>query len=223
MHIPVITVDGPSGSGKGTISQSLAETLGWHHLDSGALYRLLAYAALQESIALDDAPALAALANRLQQRYRLPTPRHPEILLDGEDVGEALRSEDCGNAASTVAALPEVRQALLQWQRHYRQSPGLVADGRDMGTVIFPDADLKLYLVARPEVRALRRYNQLKDKGINVDLAELVAAVETRDRRDSARQASPLKPAEDALVVDNSDLDESETLRLVLDAVHRVV
>jgi len=223
MHVPVITIDGPSGSGKGTISRYLAEELGWHHLDSGALYRLLAYAALRESIALDDTAALAGLVVRLPARYRLPTRRNPEILLDGDDVGEALRSEACGNAASRVAALPEVRQALLQWQRHYRQFPGLVADGRDMGTVIFPDADLKLYLVARPEVRALRRYNQLKEKGIEMDLAELVAAVEARDRRDSARQASPLKPAEDALVVDNSDLDESETLRLVLDAVHRVV
>jgi cytidylate kinase len=223
MHVPVITIDGPSGSGKGTISQYLAEELGWHHLDSGALYRLLAYAALRESVALDDATALAALAGRLQARYRLPTRQAPEILLDGEDVGEALRSETCGNAASQAAALPEVRQALLQWQRHYRQSPGLVADGRDMGTVVFPDAELKLYLVARPEVRALRRYKQLKKKGIEVDLAGLVAAVEARDRRDSARQASPLRPAEDALVMDNSDLDESETLRLVLDAVHRVL
>jgi cytidylate kinase len=223
MHVPVITIDGPSGSGKGTISQYLAEELNWHHLDSGALYRLLAFAALRESIALDDAMALAALVVRLQARYRLPTRATPEILLDGEDVGEALRSEACGNAASQAAALPEVREALLQWQRHYRQFPGLVADGRDMGTVVFPDADLKLYLVARPEVRALRRYKQLKEKGINMDLAELVAAVETRDRRDSARKASPLRPAEDALVVDNSDLDESETLRLVLDAVHRIL
>ena len=223
MQIPVITVDGPSGSGKGTISQYLAEELGWHHLDSGALYRLLAYAALRESVALDDAAALAALAARLQARYRLPTRQNPEILLDGEDVEDALRSEDCGNAASRVAALPAVRQALLQWQRHYRQAPGLVADGRDMGTVVFPDADLKLYLTARPEVRAQRRYKQLKGKGINVDIAELVAVVEARDRRDSARQASPLRPAGDALLVDNSDLDESETLRLVLNAVHKVV
>ena len=223
MHVPVITIDGPSGSGKGTISQFLAEELGWHHLDSGALYRLLAYAALQESVALDNAAALVALAGRLQARYRLPTRANPGIRLDGEDVGEALRSEDCGNAASQAAALPEVRQALLEWQRHYRQAPGLVADGRDMGTVVFPDADLKLYLVARPEVRALRRYNQLKEKGIEVDLAELLTAVETRDQRDSARQASPLRPADDALVVDNSDLNESETLRLVLDAVHRIL
>jgi cytidylate kinase len=223
MHVPVITIDGPSGSGKGTISQYLAEDLGWHHLDSGALYRLLAFAALRECVALEDAAALAALVVRLQARYRLPTRQNPEILLDGEDVGEALRSEACGNAASRAAALPVVREALLQWQRHYRQLPGLVADGRDMGTVVFPDADLKLYLVARPGVRALRRYNQLKEKGIEVDLAELVAAVEMRDQRDSARQASPLIPAEDALVVDNSDLDESETLRIVLDAARRIV
>jgi len=220
---PVITIDGPSGSGKGTISLRLAEELGWHHLDSGALYRLLAYAALRDSVALDDAAALVALAARLQASYRLPTRRQPQILLGDEDVGEALRSESCGDAASRVAALPEVRQALLAWQRHYRQPPGLVADGRDMGTVVFPGADLKLYLVARPEVRAMRRYNQLKSKGIDANLAEMVEAVEVRDKRDSARKASPLKPAGDALIIDNSDLDEAETLRLVLEAVRKAV
>lgn len=217
---PVITVDGPSGSGKGTVSLQLADTLGWHHLDSGALYRLLAYAALKNVLALDDEAALLALVDQLSASYRLPTRAQPSIMLDGEDVGQLLRSEDCGNAASRVAALPVVRQAMLAWQRSYRQPPGLVADGRDMGTVVFPTAGLKLYLTARPAVRAQRRYKQLKDMGKKPDLAELTRAVEARDRRDSTREASPLRPAGDALVIDNSDLDEAATLAVVLQAVH---
>ena len=218
--VPVITIDGPSGSGKGTISQYLAGELGWHHLDSGALYRLLAYAALQQALPLDDAAALVQLAARLSDSYQLPTPDNPAIMLDGVDVGQALRTEKCAEAASKTAALPTVRKALLAWQRHYRQPPGLIADGRDMGTVVFPDAVLKLFLTARPEVRAMRRYNQLKNKGINVNLAELVEEVEARDRRDMSRKASPLKPATDALVIDNSDLGEAATLQQVLEAVH---
>ena len=218
--IPVITVDGPSGSGKGTVSLQLADTLGWHHLDSGALYRLLAYAALKNALALDDEAALLALVDQLSASYRLPTRAQPSIMLDGEDVGQLLRSEDCGNAASRVAALPVVRQAMLAWQRSYRRPPGLVADGRDMGTVVFPTAGLKLYLTARPAVRAQRRYKQLKDMGKKPDLAELTRAVEARDRRDSTREASPLRPAGDALVIDNSDLDEAATLATVLQAVH---
>jgi len=221
--VPVITIDGPSGSGKGTISQHLAAKLGWHHLDSGALYRLLAYAALQQAIPLDDEAALVRLAARLSTAYRLPTPDQPAILLDGVDVGSALRTEKCGAAASKTAALPAVRAALLGWQRHYRQLPGLVADGRDMGTVVFPDATRKLFLTARPEVRAQRRYNQLKNKGINVDLAELVREVEVRDQRDSSRKASPLMPAADAVILDNSDQDEAGTLAQVLEAVHGAV
>ena len=218
--VPVITIDGPSGSGKGTISQALAKQLGWHHLDSGALYRLLAYAALQESLDLADETALIALAGQLSASYCLPTADNPTILLDGVDVGDALRTEGCAEAASKAAALPAVRQALLAWQRHYRQSPGLIADGRDMGSTVFPDARLKLFLTARPEVRAERRYNQLKNKGINVDLAALVEEVEARDRRDMSRKASPLKPATDALIFDNSDLGEAATLQQVLEAVH---
>ena len=218
--VPVITIDGPSGSGKGTISQALAKQLGWHHLDSGALYRLLAYAALQESLDLGDETALTALAGQLSASYRLPTADNPTILLDGVDVGDALRTEGCAEAASKAAALPAVRQALLAWQQHYRQSPGLIADGRDMGSTVFPDATLKLFLTARPEVRAERRYNQLKNKGINVDLAALVEEVEARDRRDMSRKASPLKPATDALILDNSDLGEAATLQQVLEAVH---
>lgn len=219
-EVPVITIDGPSGSGKGTISLALAGHLGWHHLDSGALYRLLAYAALQASVDLEDETALIALVGRLSDSYRLPTPDHPAILLDGADVGDALRTEECASAASKAAALPAVRQALLAWQRHYRQLPGLIADGRDMGTAVFPDATLKVFLTARPRVRAERRYNQLKNKGIDVNLEALVEEVEARDRRDMSRKASPLKPAADALIIDNSDLDESATLQQVLEAVH---
>lgn len=219
----MITVDGPSGSGKGTISQCLAEKLGWHHLDSGALYRLLAHAALQQNLPLDDEAALVQLAGCLSESYRLPTREHPGIMLDGEDVGQALRTETCAAAASRAAALPAVRQALLAWQRHYRQSPGLIADGRDMGTTVFPDATLKLYLTARPEVRAGRRYNQLKNKGIDADLETLVAEVQARDQRDSSRKASPLMPAGDAVILDNSDQDEDSTLEQVLQAVRTVL
>ena len=154
---PVITVDGPSGSGKGTLSLQLADELGWHHLDSGALYRLLAFAALKDAVALDDEAALLALVDHLSDAYRLPTRGQPSVMLDGEDVGHLLRTEVCGNAASKIAALPAVREALLAWQRRYQQPPGLIADGRDMGTVVFPAAGLKLFLVARPEVRAERR------------------------------------------------------------------
>lgn len=221
--VPVITIDGPSGSGKGTISQYLADKLGWHHLDSGALYRLLAYAALEQALPLDDAAALVQLAARLSESYQLPTAEDPAIMLDGVDVGQALRTEQCAEAASKTAALPAVREALLAWQRYYRQPPGLIADGRDMGTVVFPDATLKLFLTARPEVRAMRRYNQLKNKGIMVDLQELIGEVEARDQRDSSRKASPLMPARDAVIVDNSDQDEASTLQQVLQAVQGVV
>ena len=176
-----------------------------------------------DALDLQDSGPLVALASKLQQSYELPKTDSAAILLDGRDVGDALRTESCANAASKVAALPAVREALLAWQRHYRQSPGLVADGRDMGTVVFPDADLKIFLTAAPGVRAERRYKQLKEKGIDVDLQALVAEVEQRDARDASRKAAPLKPAADALLLDNSDLDEAATLTRVLEAVSEIM
>jgi cytidylate kinase len=203
--IPVVTIDGPSGSGKGTISQRVAAEFGWHFLDSGALYRLLACAAGRDGVGLDDAAALAELSGRIHGEFGI-SPEGGEIVrLDGEDVTRELRTEATGNAASRLAALPEVRTALLEWQRRFRRLPGLVADGRDMGTVVFPEAELKIFLTARPEVRAERRHKQLKDKGIYVPLAEVVEEVRARDRRDSSREVAPLLPAQDALVIDNSD------------------
>ncbi len=218
---PTITIDGPSGSGKGTISQALAAHLGWHYLDSGSLYRLLAYAALHEGVALDDAPGLVALAARLGDTCRLPVAGDPAVLLDGQDVRSELRTEAAGDAASRIAALPAVRAALLDWQRRCRQLPGLVADGRDMGTVVFPDAELKVFLTASSRVRAERRFNQLKNLGKEVDIETLVTEVEMRDRRDCERATAPLRPAADAVILDNSDLNEAQTLAAVLDAAHK--
>ncbi len=201
---PVLALDGPSGSGKGTISQLLAQRLGWHYLDSGALYRLVALAALRHGVALDDAAALSALARTLDARFPTDPAQPPMIYLEGAEVSEALRSEQCGNTASRVAALPEVRAALLERQRAFRKAPGLVADGRDMGTVIFPDAMLKIFLTASPAERAQRRYKQLKDKGLDVKMDSLVKDIAERDARDSARATAPLKPAQDALVLDTT-------------------
>ncbi len=219
MHVPVITIDGPSGSGKGAISRALASRLGWNYLDSGSLYRLLALAALHEGIALDDATALVDLAGQLGGRCSMPATETVAIMLDGEEVSAELRTEAAGNAASQLAVLPAVRRALLDWQRDCRQPPGLVADGRDMGTVVFPDAELKLFLTARPEVRAERRYKQLKDMGKEANLADLIEEVKARDERDATRRTAPLKPAEDAHLLDNSDALEAATLAEVLDLV----
>ncbi len=201
---PVLALDGPSGSGKGTISQLLAQRLGWHYLDSGALYRLVALAALRHGVALDDAAALSALAHTLDARFSTDPTQPARIYLEGAEVSEALRSEQCGNTASRVAALPEVRAALLERQRAFRKAPGLVADGRDMGTVIFPDAMLKIFLTASPAERAQRRYKQLKDKGLDAKMDSLVKDIAERDARDSARATAPLKPAQDALVLDTT-------------------
>jgi cytidylate kinase len=202
----VVAIDGPSGSGKGTISQLLAARLGWHYLDSGALYRLTALAAARHGVALDDPAGLARLASALDVRFEVDADGE-RILLDGAPVGNPLRSEATGAGASRVAALPEVRAALLERQRAFRAAPGLVADGRDMGTVVFPDAEVKIFLTASAEARAERRYKQLKEKGIGANLPDLSADLAERDRRDSERATAPLKPATDAVVVDSTGLD----------------
>ncbi len=202
---PVIAIDGPSGSGKGTIARRVAAALGWHLLDSGALYRLLALAAARRGVALDDARALAELAERLDVRFGTGADGEELVWLDGEPVSSELRTEEAGRGASTVAALQPVRDALIALQRGFRKRPGLVADGRDMGTHVFPEAELKVYLTASADERAHRRYKQLKDKGIDVSLAALSRDIEDRDRRDSERSVAPLRPAEDARILDSSD------------------
>lgn len=205
-NIPVIAVDGPSGVGKGTLCQSLAQHFGWHLLDSGSLYRVTALAAQKQAVHLDNEARLALVAARLEVRFETVPDQETQVLLEGENVTAAIRSEACGNAASVVAALPAVRAALLQRQRDFRQSPGLVADGRDMGTVVFPDATVKLFLTASPAIRAIRRYKQLREKGINVSLAALEKDIAERDARDAGRAVAPLKPAADAKVVDTTEL-----------------
>lgn len=210
---PVITIDGPTASGKGTIARLIAQRLGWHILDSGALYRLVALAAEKHSIALDDVESLQPLAAHLDVEFVAPEETDEMlILLEGEDVTRELRTETCGNGASKVAALPVVREALLARQRAFLQPPGLVADGRDMGTVVFPDAVLKIFLTASAEERARRRYNQLKDKGLGVTMRSLLEEIAERDERDRNRTASPLVPAEDAEVLDTSTLGIDEVV-----------
>ena len=201
---PVIAIDGPSGSGKGTIARRVAAALGWHLLDSGALYRLLALAATRRGIGLDNADELAELARNLDVRFAVDDVGEELIWLDGEPVSDELRTEEAGRGASTVAALQPVREALLALQRSFRSPPGLVADGRDMGTHVFPEAGLKVYLTASAEERARRRHKQLKDKGIDVSLAALSRDIEDRDRRDSERSVAPLRPAKDARILDSS-------------------
>ncbi len=215
--IPVLTIDGPSGAGKGTISARVAQQLGWHLLDSGALYRLVALGAQRRHIPLDDENALAEYATTLDVRFELPeTGSDPLTLLEGEAVGDAIRSETCGNAASKVAALPAVRTALLQRQRDFWRKPGLVADGRDMGTVVFPEAKVKIFLTASVEERAQRRYKQLIDKGIDANLPDLLEEIAARDARDSQRKVAPLKPAENAVVLDTTSMAIGEVLERVL-------
>ena len=209
---PVIAIDGPSASGKGTIAQGVAQALGYHYLDSGALYRLVALAAMSATTSLDDEAALAACARSLQASFE-----NGEIFLRGERVTDAIRSEDCGKGASRVAALPEVRAALLARQRGFRAPPGLVADGRDMGTVVFPDALLKVFLTASAEARADRRYKQLKEKGIDANIHTLLRELRERDERDSARRTAPLQKAADARELDSTGLSIAEVVYQVLE------
>ncbi len=214
--IPVITIDGPSGSGKGTIARRVALALGWHLLDSGALYRLLGLAAERAGISLDDERALTALAAALPVEFSMAPDGGEEIWLAGSEVSADIRTEEGGARASAVAILPGVRKALLGLQRNFQQPPGLVADGRDMGTHVFPTAALKVYLTASAKERARRRYKQLKDKGLGVSLAALSRDIEDRDRRDSERSAAPLRPADDARILDSSDLTIDEVSDTIL-------
>ncbi len=212
---PVVTLDGPGGSGKGTIARHVATALGWHCLDSGALYRALALAAAERGIDAQDDPALRQLARDFELRFD-PDPSIERIFLDGREVSGRLREETVGECASRLAARPVVREALLARQHAFRRDPGLVADGRDMGTVVFPDAVIKIFLTASPEERAARRHKQLMDKGIDASLAALAADIAQRDRRDASRPVSPLRPAADAVVLDTTGLAIPEVVARVL-------
>ncbi|WAM50353.1 (d)CMP kinase [Vreelandella venusta] len=208
---PVLTIDGPGGAGKGTISGLVAERLGWHLLDSGALYRLTAQAALKHDVALDDEASLALLAEQLDVAFPVQGGQS-QTLLEGEDVSRAIRTEQVGERASRVAALPQVREALLQRQRDFQQPPGLVADGRDMGTVVFPNAPLKIFLTASAQERARRRHLQLQEAGVDASLSSLLKEIQARDARDTQRSVAPLKPADDAITLDTTCLSIPEVV-----------
>jgi cytidylate kinase len=218
---PVIAIDGPSGSGKGALSRSLAVELGWHWLDSGAVYRALALAALERGLDESQPGAVVTLAKALDIKFKKikELQNDAQTLLNARDVTEAIRAENCGQLASRLAAVPVVRAALLDLQRRFRQPPGLVADGRDMGTVVFPDAGLKIFLEASAQIRAERRYKQLKQKGIDVSLTTLAQDLEERDRRDRERTVAPLKPAPDAQIVDSTRMDIPAVIQHVLSLV----
>jgi CMP/dCMP kinase len=214
-EVPIITVDGPSGSGKGTISQRVAEAFGWHFLDSGAIYRALGLMASRAGIGSDDVDKLVLMAENMPLSFD-----GDRVLLAQEEVTDAIRTETAGNQASKVAAIPRVREALLAWQRNYAQAPGLVADGRDMGTVVFPQAQVKIFLTASPEERAKRRYKQLKGKGLGVNLAGLIEEIRERDERDSQRAVAPLRASASALSLDSTNLTIDEVYTQVMQKAH---
>ncbi len=219
ISIPVLTIDGPSGSGKGTISRAVSERLGWHFLDSGALYRAVGLAASWADIAFDDVESLARCAIETDVRFVDRPGDDPLVLINGRDASSELRTETCGAAASAIAAIPEVRTALVDKQRSFRQPPGLVADGRDMGTVIFPDAEFKVFLTASAEIRAERRYKQLKQKGFEVTLSALLREIVARDARDAGRAVAPLRAATDAVHIDATGLGIGEVVERVLELI----
>ncbi|MGM0553301.1 MAG: (d)CMP kinase [Pseudomonadota bacterium] len=222
--IPVLTVDGPGGAGKGTVCMRVAVAMGWHLLDSGALYRLLGLAARQNGIELTDESALARQAESLDVSFEINRDATAvTTLLEGRPVDELLRTEQAGSDASQVAAIPTVREALLERQRGFAKPPGLVADGRDMGTVVFPQADLKVFLTASAEERARRRYMQLKEQGLSASLSALRDEMEARDRRDRERSVAPLKPADDAWELDTTDLDIVSVVDMILERLRDVL
>jgi cytidylate kinase len=215
-RIPIVTIDGPSGSGKGTISRLMHKELGWHYLDSGALYRILAFSAESKGMSFVEEAALAELAKSLQIQFiEIPNSEHIGVYLDQHEITTQIRTEEMGEKASKVAAFPSVREALVMRQRAFLQPPGLIADGRDMGTVIFPEADLKIFLEASLEERAERRFNQLKKSGVHANLQSLFSELSQRDARDRQRVVCPLKPAQDAVIVDTTGMPIEEVLSVV--------
>lgn len=214
----IVTIDGPGGAGKGTLSRMVAQKLGWHILDSGALYRAVALAAIKRDIEPEDAEEVTRLARYLDIKF-IAHQDETEVILDGAAVGDELRTEETGAAASIVAAIPTVREALLQRQKDFAQSPGLVADGRDMGTIVFPEACCKIFLTASAQQRAIRRQKQLQQKGIDASIARLLEVIIERDDRDQNRSVAPLVPASDALVIDSSELGIDQVLEQILSVV----
>lgn len=221
VNTPVITIDGPAGSGKGTVSHNIASQLGWHLLDSGALYRLTALSSVKNGADLESPEAIAKIAAQLDVKFNPTEDGNTQIILAGEEVTSAIRTEECGLNASKIASYSKVREALLDYQRQFLTPPGLVADGRDMGTVVFPDAPLKIYLEASAKIRATRRQNQLKQQGTNVTLSRLIQDIEKRDAQDSMRKASPMKPAEDAIIIDTDELDVNSVVNKVMQLVEK--
>jgi cytidylate kinase len=217
MAIPVLTIDGPSGAGKGTVSRAVAKKLGWHYLDSGSIYRSLAIAVLKQKVELTDVPEIVKVAQSMALEFECND--ELAVKLNGEDITSQLGLESTGNAASIVAVLPQVRNVLLQKQKDFKKMPGLVADGRDMGTVVFPDAEIKVFLTASAAERAQRRYKQLIEKGIDANLALLTNEIEERDRRDTERKTAPLSMASDALYIDSSNMTIDEVIEEVLNLI----